>query len=358
MSEEKREISFQELVRILIEHRKWIVSGKKQGQQANLRGIYFNPKKINLRMAFLQGANLSETVLNEVNLVQADLHRANLIGADLRGAKLFEADLHRAFLSATDLNGAFLIGCDLHRANLIGADLRGANLFGADIRKADLSTAELNGAFLHTANFRGAFLGGADLRGAFLSDAKFHKAQLPSADLRGAILNTANFDGANVEGVKYDRTGKYRGIRVESCYGSPQFKRHAQDHDWLEEFLDTRKTWWQKRWAWFWKVSSDYGRSFGRWAFLSSLFAVLFGCLFYILGPGAFDVAHLPEYPSPWGLVSMIYYSVVTFTTLGFGDIVPKTIPAAILVMAEVILGYIMLGGLISILANKLARRS
>ncbi len=46
------------------------------------------------------------------------------------------------------------------------------------------------------------------------------------------------------------------------------------------------------------------------------------------------------------------------FTTLGFGDVKPQTEVAAIIVMAEVITRYIMLGGLISILANKLARRS
>ncbi len=49
---------------------------------------------------------------------------------------------------------------------------------------------------------------------------------------------------------------------------------------------------------------------------------------------------------------------IVTFTTLGFGDVTPKTTKAALWVMAEVVVGYIMLGGLISILANKLARRS
>ena len=54
----------------------------------------------------------------------------------------------------------------------------------------------------------------------------------------------------------------------------------------------------------------------------------------------------------------MIYYSVVTFTTLGFGDITPKTLEASRWLMAEVILGYVMLGGLISIFANKIARRS
>jgi len=54
----------------------------------------------------------------------------------------------------------------------------------------------------------------------------------------------------------------------------------------------------------------------------------------------------------------MVYYSVVTFTTLGFGDITPKTLGSAYWVMAEVVNGYLALGGLISILANKLARRS
>jgi hypothetical protein len=53
----------------------------------------------------------------------------------------------------------------------------------------------------------------------------------------------------------------------------------------------------------------------------------------------------------------MFYYSVVTFTTLGFGDIIPKTTTAAFCVTIEVILGYVMLGGLITIFASKLSRR-
>ena len=52
------------------------------------------------------------------------------------------------------------------------------------------------------------------------------------------------------------------------------------------------------------------------------------------------------------------YYSVVTFTTLGFGDIKPKNLSAEILLTIEVVLGYFFLGGLVSILATKLARRS
>jgi len=43
---------------------------------------------------------------------------------------------------------------------------------------------------------------------------------------------------------------------------------------------------------------------------------------------------------------------------LGFGDITPAIEVAQWRVVGEVIMGYLMLGGLISILANKLARRS
>ena len=55
-----------------------------------------------------------------------------------------------------------------------------------------------------------------------------------------------------------------------------------------------------------------------------------------------------------------LYFSVVTFTTLGFGDVSPNLAnrTAQVVVMAQVVIGYIMLGGLVSILANKLARRA
>ena len=102
-----------------------------------------------------------------------------------------------------------------------------------------------------------------------------------------------------------------------------------------------------------WLIFADCGRSFGIWAAWSILIAIGFSAKYYYLGPNAFKIAHLS-----WGFKSVFYYSVVTFTTLGFGDVVPCTTEASIWVSIEVILGYFMLGGLISILATKLARRS
>jgi hypothetical protein len=45
-------------------------------------------------------------------------------------------------------------------------------------------------------------------------------------------------------------------------------------------------------------------------------------------------------------------------TTLGYGDVIPVSTGAQMIAMLQVLLGYIMLGGLLSIFSNKLARRA
>ena len=52
------------------------------------------------------------------------------------------------------------------------------------------------------------------------------------------------------------------------------------------------------------------------------------------------------------------YFSFVTFTTLGFGDVLPKNLAGELWLTLEVVLGYVMLGGLISIFATKVSRRA
>jgi hypothetical protein len=75
---------------------------------------------------------------------------------------------------------------------------------------------------------------------------------------------------------------------------------------------------------------------------------------FYNINP-EFQITPASRVPT---LFTPYYFSIVTFTTLGFGDVTPLNLAGEIWLALEVILGYIMLGGLISILANKLARRS
>ena len=98
-----------------------------------------------------------------------------------------------------------------------------------------------------------------------------------------------------------------------------------------------------------WKVTSDCGRSFVRWGLWTALLAVVYAAAYLVV-----DV-DLGAHPTP---LSTLYFSVVTLTTLGYGDVLPRSLAAQCLVMSEVTVGYVMLGGLLSIFANKMARRA
>ena len=144
---------------------------------------------------------------------------------------------------------------------------------------------------------------------------------------------------------------------------NPFFKRYVADQQFIRAFKEKHPFW-----ALIWRWSSDYGRSLALWALWSLLIALSFSFV-YMSAPTWFPewiqeamphfhqvtVTEANEDLTFW---KSFYFSIVTFTTLGFGDVVAANTSARILVTLEVIFGYVMLGGLISIFANKLASRS
>jgi len=128
-----------------------------------------------------------------------------------------------------------------------------------------------------------------------------------------------------------------------------------------------------------WNLTSKCGQSLARWALVSFLIALLFGMIYADYSCPSWlqwmNWGNWMEKVNPimaidqtkaqgLGIIrkatwfTPYYFSIVTFTTLGFGDVTPFNLAGEIWLAIEVILGYIMLGGLISIFANKLARRS
>lgn len=144
---------------------------------------------------------------------------------------------------------------------------------------------------------------------------------------------------------------------------NPFFKRYVADQQFIRAFKEKHPFW-----GLVWRWSSDYGRSLALWALWSLLIALSFSFV-YMPAPAWFP-EWLQETMPQFHQVTVtdadgdltfwksFYFSIVTFTTLGFGDVVADNTTARILVTLEVIFGYIMLGGLISIFANKLASRS
>ncbi len=305
----------------------------------------------------MQAADLRHASLHGCNLTGVDFAAADLSGADLTSAELFNSDFTGAIMSRIDLERAFLIEANLSLAYLNGANLTGAHLSGATLTSARLNNARLSGADLSDARLNDADLRGANLENCDLSNADLRGADLTGASLKGATLLSADFSDANISGIQFNETEACRDIRINTALGNALFKRYAQDQAYVEEYKFT----YPLRYA-LWKYSSNCGRSLSLWVFWCVFIAVGFSLVFHfhLGGSESFVLNELAKEPGyhPRDWAPMLYYSVVTFTTLGFGDIVPKTQEAAWWIMAEVVMGYFMLGGLITILATKLARRS
>ena len=157
--------------------------------------------------------------------------------------------------------------------------------------------------------------------------------------------------------------GKYYGIRgLSSCFGNPLFVRDARDQDYLDAMevsIEGTPSALRRRWKrlWFdaWGLI-DYGRSLGKLAFGALVVMVAFG---FILQLDASHGWHLFAYRSPAnGQLTPYYISVVTFTRLGIGYITPTHWIGEVVLVIERLLGYVTLGLLLSILINRVARRS
>jgi len=311
-------------------------------------------RTLNLRNVVLAGVDL-----RGVDLSMVDLSGSDLSGADLSGARLFKAKLNNTIMLKTKLRDAELTGADLSGANLEEADLSfaglgmsvmhktrlfnarldGATMTKSDLKESDLKCASLKNCRIREANLTCVDFTSADMRGVDMSLSNVQRASFINTDLRGARLRMitgfekATWIGADIRDINF--AGAYR------------VRRYIMDENYLKEFREQSvfsnfmyKIWW---------LTSDCGRSMTRWFMCTLIIVLSFAFLYTFV---EIDYGEHPTWFSP------IYYSVVTLTTLGYGDIVPASLTGQIIAIAEVVSGYVMLGGLISIFSNKVARRA
>jgi hypothetical protein len=268
--------------------------------------------------------------------------------------KFYQANLEQCTLDecefiGADLNHASLNECSAQRCGFGGADLSHASII-----HADLSDATLSKSVLHHTDLRASDLTRARLSEADLSEAIFMRAKLVESDLKQSNVLGTNFELADMQncrllGIKNFKKAKWIGadIRGRDLRGAYLVRRHIADENYLFEFKTTSR--FHKALYYLWWASSDCGRSMLRW-FVWLLGLTLIFAGFYTLVPIDYG-----DYVTPF---SPVYFSFVTLTTLGYGDAVPMSLTAQVVVTMQAITGYIGLGGLLSILGNKMARRA
>jgi len=200
-------------------------------------------------------------------------------------------------------------------APLSDEDASGANLSAIDMFAADCQRAKFVGT-----NLTGSFLSEADIRGADFSWARMNSALLDNANYDG----TTKFLGVNLNAVNFNLAA----LLQEQALTQQRIAHLEQRYPLLAFFL---------HWT------CDYGRSLGLWSAWVVAVLLFFGILF----------ANVSGATNHTGLADNMYFSVVTFTTLGYGDVLPVSVFGKVLAVIEVVIGYVMGGLLIAILTRK-----
>jgi len=151
---------------------------------------------------------------------------------------------------------------------------------------------------------------------------------------------------------------------MERCYGSLEFlylkhdfkMRKAKAHLRKMEFRKDGHFFNREYWAWFeykiLEITSLYTTSIFRWAFTTFGFAIfmalVFGSIDFFLDESLRTIPGEPHW------YDYLYFSVITMTTVGFGDFTPIAPIAKVAATLEAFLGFMMLGIFIGLIQKKL----
>ncbi|QKE65554.1 pentapeptide repeat-containing protein [Aquipseudomonas campi] len=235
------------------------------------------------------------------------LKRAALAGIDLvnhgsrSGYQLHDTDLYRA-----DLQNAHLFALDLRGSSLMKADLRGTNLHCADLRDCNLLGIRLDGARLDNVIWDRQLLQerrGRERQRAGDSDAArqlFEEAEETYRNLRLHLEKAGLFEQA---GIFFHREMVMRRLQM------PRFSG-------------------KRLLSWLVDLFSGYGEKPLNVVLFSLGLIFVCGLLYFLVGVRHGDLPLRLALERGWlanlaDLAGCLYFSVVTFTTLGYGDITP-----------------------------------
>ncbi|WP_435364552.1 pentapeptide repeat-containing protein [Haloarchaeobius sp. DYHT-AS-18] len=363
-----------------------------------------NLRRIILSQGYLYGADLSGASLKFANLSGANLKfaklsKANLRESDLSKADLQSTDLRDADLGAADISGAFLRGADLSETNLIRADLVEADLKNADLSDSTLTNAvltstDLQNATLNRAVFEETLLANADCRDANFQDARYYQAVFRDTrinskthfvDLDGGSFGQCDYEQRPDNPLEdYDQhpyeaaAWTYRRLEVLHEQNAisdraRQFHIRKQEAQRKNRHRRAREMNWNDREKyllharakidWLNYRVSRHGESLGRITATSGLIILGSGLLYPFLG-GVEDAGIryclLGQACQNTDILANLgrglYFSIITFTTIGYANVAPQGTGSRVLVGIESLAGALLIALFIFVLGRQVNR--
>ncbi len=293
----------------------------------------------------LTGANLKKVCAKAVHFEKANLSKSNISQADFSGSHFFDCSFRRSDMIGTNLSGCDFTHCnirgsDLTKASLVNARLWSSDLTEANLTECDLSFTDMWSAKLHKVKLWHTILSGAKSisRASFSGESKF---------FNNAMINESG--AVSAEESYRDIKQYFISIGMYNDASWASFKEKTMERLAMKKKGDINYLPSQLM-----NILCGYGEK---------PYRIIMAAFFTIL---AFAFLHMSfntvirsgdsAYIMRW--YDYIYYSTITFTTVGYGDFIPNARAIAkILAATEAFFGVFVTGLFIFTLARKYSAR-
>jgi len=269
-------------------------------------------KRIKLCGKDMEGADLSEMDLSGIIFEDTKLFRAKFDGSDLKLAMFFRANLYYATFNNIGTKVTELQGVHLRRAQLYQTEFRNANLISSHWEDINLDSVDLRNAHLFRSDFTNCYFHGTKFEGTYIRGADIWHSDLADANWGNYLIGEENDkDFYSAETIYrrlkqwYTDAGIYD-IAGEFFFREMEAKRKG---------LRWRPQPWHRGWLHIYSFISGHGERplrVIRWAVIWIFGLAL---IYYLIG-------------STWSLSAVwnsLYFSMVSFTALGYGSWVHTT---------------------------------
>lgn len=261
-----------------------------------------------------------------------------LKGADLSNINLSHANLSYCNLNRANLSGAHLHGCDLSHCTMIKSDLKGANLNQSNLTSADVLGVQYDKAKMERIQW-----------GDVICQEKRALETLSRGELD---LASQYFIEAEEVYRSLYRACEDRGLYDEASkfYHRDRIMRRFQmpfpSKDWLASYLVD--------------VLCGYGERPLRVVIFSMCIIFIWALLYSFIGVLSQGEPLFLSSEGSWAenfsvFFHCLYFSVVTFTTLGYGDVTPFGY-AKILAATEAFVGSFTIAIFVVVFVKKMTR--
>ncbi|GEM_PF-3534877 len=270
------------------------------------------------------------------------------VGNEVEKAALHDAFRKLASLGVIRIRDLFLVGADLSGLMLSVKNLQHSDLTGVNFYNARFDRVGFDFSTLDKANFESAIFDKVDLRRATVVNARWAEAILDGVkigSLRRVGLSNPYESGQHKDLAK---AGQVFSMFKELYTTNGQFDTAGAF--WVRECDLKRVTgsWVDRVWWWTLWATCGYGEEPKRTAGL--FFIIIFGfALIYTM-----CTLNVPDGDTN-NLSTCLYFSVVTFTSLGYGEITPVGI-ARFFAAAEALLGVFSISLFVFVFCRRMTR--